>query len=234
MRIRRHAKISELLVDAAPSRNPVSCHLETYICKLNQSPWDVMTFPAPTTLSPPSFQVVGADASGGNGGSGRRTSVPESREIENTAAKKKERKAQCCKTDGKRWRCRREAAAGSSLCEHHVRNYQNLDRHGSANWKVDSPETVRTSSRAAKKVHSDSYELYCYSGFRRGWSKKKAQSTVKKDSSRMFDEKRDNELESELEEDEYGGDGDINGVKKKKKKKTLRKPIKERSLASLM
>ncbi|CAI9776680.1 unnamed protein product [Fraxinus pennsylvanica] len=34
----------------------------------------------------------------------------------------------CCKTDGKGWKCKRKAAEGNSLCEHHlslVRNYNN-------------------------------------------------------------------------------------------------------------
>lgn len=53
MRIRKHAKISPLLYTAS-SLNPAAV-TQTHVCQLNQSPWDVITFPPqdPATLPPP-------------------------------------------------------------------------------------------------------------------------------------------------------------------------------------
>ncbi|KAL2463744.1 uncharacterized protein Fot_53400 [Forsythia ovata] len=65
MRIRKNAKISPLIY-AASSLKPGTM-LQTHVCPLNQSPWDVMNFSLPSTplplLSPSSFQQTanGAD-----------------------------------------------------------------------------------------------------------------------------------------------------------------------------
>ncbi|KAG9157648.1 hypothetical protein Leryth_014166 [Lithospermum erythrorhizon] len=59
MRIRKHAKLSPLLYTS--SSLP---HLQTTICQLNQSPWDVVTFspeeysPPTTTPPPPLYHQV--------------------------------------------------------------------------------------------------------------------------------------------------------------------------------
>ncbi|KAL2487587.1 uncharacterized protein Fot_40879 [Forsythia ovata] len=51
MRIRKNAKISPLIY-AASSLKPGTV-LQTHVCPLNQSPWDVMNFSPPSTPLPP-------------------------------------------------------------------------------------------------------------------------------------------------------------------------------------
>ncbi|CAI9770571.1 unnamed protein product [Fraxinus pennsylvanica] len=162
MRIRKHAKISPL-VYAASSLKPGTL-LQTHVCQLNQSPWDVLSFLPPTTppppLPPPSFQVNGNDDFDRNGSLIESMTAFESAasmkmaaddleiedmkwvysdsggikvdaaigKAEEVATKKDKEIGFCCKTDGKGWKCKRKAAEGNSLCEHHsslVRNYNN-------------------------------------------------------------------------------------------------------------
>ncbi|KAK3028768.1 hypothetical protein RJ639_037989 [Escallonia herrerae] len=56
MRIRKHARISQLLnpISANHSSDQAPLKATPYICQLNQSPWDVMTFsPSPDSSPPP-------------------------------------------------------------------------------------------------------------------------------------------------------------------------------------
>ncbi|XP_051142023.1 uncharacterized protein LOC127258964 [Andrographis paniculata] len=280
MRIRRRARISETDVDTTSSGKVGSCGLlQTYVCQLNQSPWDVMSFSPPSStasLPPPpvSSQVNGADAAAGNGASERPISVPESKEIQSNGnmketpaaaaaaaaaanKKKKVKEEQCCKTDGKSWRCRREAAAGSSLCDHHlslIKNYQNLAHKQKAAAPPEKTAAAASSAATRQSTRTkppyspqNSYEFYYYSGFRPGWSKKiRPQITSKNDESGANSELDDDQVAQnehhELDsEDNYVPEGNKNGgnlssksTTTATKKKRVRKPIKERSLASLM
>ncbi|KAK6141493.1 hypothetical protein DH2020_024771 [Rehmannia glutinosa] len=278
MRIRKHAKISPLLY-AAASLKPGTV-LQTHVCQLNQSPWDVMKFSPPSTPPPPPppSQANGDGVSGGNGSLGNHVSVVE-RELnrwrqweysDDTAAEKaeepppplpppppapaekNEKKNLCCKTDGKSWQCQREASKGNSLCDHHlslVKSYNNSSHHASKKSEKLPVEARRRTTRPKKapttSSSSNPHEFYYYSGFGPRWGKKRGEN---KNNASSMPNNHDHEDEidphtkfgfgdldedsdsTEYEEDDEDDDEEMrdNG------KKRVRKPIKARSLKSLM
>ncbi|KAI3460985.1 hypothetical protein Pfo_017648 [Paulownia fortunei] len=152
MRIRKHAKISPL-VYAASSLKPGTV-IQTHVCQLNQSPWDVMSFSPPSTpprppLPPrPPSQVNESDVCAGNGSSldtipvldrefnaSQKWGYCEGHTTTNKAVEQQRSMKNepivlqpvilCCKTDGKSWHCRREAVKGNSLCQHHLTMMRN-------------------------------------------------------------------------------------------------------------
>lgn len=154
----------------------------------------------------------------------------------------------CCKTDGKSWQCRREAAKGNSLCEHHlimVRGYSNNSAHSatknSAKSSVEARGRPRIKKRAAQSL-SNPYVFYYYSGFGPRWGKKRGE--VRKNINEEFnipknDLEDDKEASSscDIEDAEIEGlEEDEDEVEKNEeiRKKRARKPIKARSLKSLM
>ncbi|KAL1546612.1 hypothetical protein AAHA92_23186 [Salvia divinorum] len=234
MRIRKNAKLSHLL-SATPSLK--SCPLlQPHVCQLNQSPWDVITF-SPSSSPPPPFQLNGSsNARAGNGSSERCVSVSE-RKLSDTAAPPppppppppEEKEATlCCKTDGKSWHCRRETAKGNSLCEHHLsmsRNYSTA---------APTKKSVRPKRAPAATSASNPYEFYYYSGFGPRWGKRRGEETRNAETEAAaisytgdedFDFFADYEDEDEDAEEERSDNG---------KKKRVRKPIKARSLKSLL
>ncbi|XP_051141719.1 uncharacterized protein LOC127258773 isoform X2 [Andrographis paniculata] len=158
----------------------------------------------------------------------------------------------CCKNDGKSWHCRREAAQGSSLCGHHLslsKNYQN-SAHTKKSGRAMEP---RRSTRSTNKVDysksnsssSDSNEFYYYFGFRPGWSKKiRSNNGGVLNYSGIVSERNEttsslivnghdyrevsllnrHEAQNDVVEEEDRGNG----------RKRIRKPVKERSLKSLI
>ncbi|KAK6164277.1 hypothetical protein DH2020_001141 [Rehmannia glutinosa] len=281
MRIRKHAKISPLLY-AASSLKPGTV-LQTHVCQLNQSPWDVMKFSPPSTPPPPPppSQANGDGVSGGNGSLGNHVSVVE-RELnrwrqweysDDTAAEKaeepppplppppppppapaekNEKKKLCCKTDGKSWQCQREASKGNSLCDHHlslVKSYNNSSHHASKKSEKLPVEARRRTTRPKKapttSSSSNPHEFYYYSGFGPRWGKKRGEN---KNNASSMPNNHDHEDEIEphtkfgfgdLDEDsdstEYEEDDEDDDEEMRDNgKKRVRKPIKARSLKSLM
>ncbi|XP_022879056.1 uncharacterized protein LOC111396780 isoform X2 [Olea europaea var. sylvestris] len=285
MRIRKHAKICSLTY-AASSLKPGTV-LQTHVCQLNQSPWDVMSFSPPSTppppLPPPSFQVNENDDFARNGSFGESIATFDSSmsmkmalddgEIEamkleysdsvivggsvignaEEGVPKKDREIIfCCKTDGKGWKCKREAAEGNSLCKHHlslVRNYNNWAPPAAK--KVDKVAADSHRCPRARKVGltSNPHEFYYYSGFGPRWGKKrgeKNQISNSRDASKNIDQRHEmaqssmsqidieesdieDEIEYEEEEEEENSESES-----RRKRKRARKPIKARSLKSLM
>ncbi|XP_073300849.1 uncharacterized protein [Primulina huaijiensis] len=274
MRIRKRAKISTLLY-ATSSLDPGTLP-QAHICQLNQSPWDVMNFSPPPPSPPPmpSSQVNGNDSFAGNGSSrdsiavikrewmdelnkatkwehsGTNSVGAASNETEQEVgtSPKDDLINMCCKTDGKSCQCRREAAKGNSLCEHHlimVRGYSNNSAHSTTKNSEKSSVEARggpgIKKRAAQSL-SNPYVFYYYSGFGPRCGKKRGE--VSKNINEEFnipknDLDDDNEASSscdiedvEIEDrDEY--EDEVEKIKAISKKKA-RKPIKARSLKSLM
>ncbi|CAA2965548.1 Hypothetical predicted protein [Olea europaea subsp. europaea] len=278
MRIRKHAKISPLVYPSSSLKSGTV--LQTHVCQLNQSPWDVMSFSLPSPLPPPSFRVNGNDDFDRNGSLTESITAFESAafrkmstddvEIENMrwdysdsgikgdvaigkaeegVTKKDKENFFCCKTDGKGWKCKRKAAEGNSLCEHHlslVRNYNNWA--APAAKKVDRVVADSRRHPRAKKAASTSnpYEFYYYSGFGPRWGKKRGENDkissnrdvpknvdqecemVQSSLPRMDNEESD--IEDEIEYEEEDEESSESGSRRKR----ARKPIKARSLKSLM
>lgn len=156
----------------------------------------------------------------------------------------------CNKTDGKGWQCRREAKEGHSLCDHHLaqlRSYHNNNSNSSSNTKV-VPEKVPGAgrrprgSKLASTTAVNPSEFYYYSGFGPLWGKKRGgkelkNSETKKDAVITTAESSSSYVDNGVihlvefdddDEDDYNEEEDEEGTKRK------RKPIKARSLKSLM
>ncbi|KAL6564497.1 hypothetical protein OROMI_015947 [Orobanche minor] len=153
----------------------------------------------------------------------------------------------CCKTDGKSWHCRKEASKGSSLCDHHLSQvkryyYLNSSSHRVAKKsekpRVEAGRGARTKKAPASST-SNQYEFYYYSGFGPRWGKKRGETNSKNSSSSMM---RNIEHEDEIEHrtdryDELGNEEEEDEeeeIRDNIGKKRVRKPIKARSLKSLM
>lgn len=159
----------------------------------------------------------------------------------------------CCKTDGKSWQCRREAAEGNSLCQHHLslaKSYSNVGHHHPAKKSVKPAAEAQRRSRPKKPPatsSSNSYEFYYYSGFGPKWGKRRGGETRKNSngcqiSKNVGDANAEVEVETapaagkdhldffEYEDDDDEDEDEIgdNG------RKRVRKPIKARSLKSLL
>lgn len=154
----------------------------------------------------------------------------------------------CCKTDGKSWQCRREAANGNSLCEHHislVRSYSNVSHHASkksvkpAAAAAEGPRRARPKKAPAAST-SNPYEFYYYSGFGPRWGKRRGENgkndggsmpkNVEEEAAAAAAISRTGIEDFDFDEfeDEDDEEEEMNG------KKRVRKPIKARSLKSLL
>lgn len=149
----------------------------------------------------------------------------------------------CCKNDGKGWQCSRESKIGHNLCEHHFAqkhcsSSSNNSSHSTtisaaanSDTKIDAAETTHSSrGRPRRPKKSSSSEFYYYSGFGPLWGKKRGQSTEK--SVQSSSSQMDNEGFDYIEDDEDDNDDEVENGKTKIKR--ARKPIKARSLKSLM
>lgn len=139
---------------------------------------------------------------------------------------KNEKVVMCCKTDGKSWQCRRIASKGHSLCDHHlslIKSYTTNSSYNPSKKAAAAPPPSRR-PRPKKAPSSDSNEFYYYSGFGPRWGKKRGESSRNNDQEkeiRAIEDSDNVEYEDDDEDEEVG-------------KKRVRKPIKARSLKSLM
>ncbi|XP_010316927.1 uncharacterized protein [Solanum lycopersicum] len=289
MRIRKHAKISPLHYAPSIFLQQHGVVLQPHVCQLNQSPWDVITFPAEdlqndniinhhTLPSPPapvpssySYKLDGYDSCAVNGtfydselsitSMKMEVSDNERKDIDNIVADvpadsgnlEKDGNdnitTMCVKNDGKGWQCSRESKIGHNLCEHHFAQKQysssnNESVHSTTTATstaavavaVAAGETTQSSrGRPHRSKKSSSSEFYYYSGFGPLWGKKRGSSSTGKSaqssSSQIDDEVFDYEDD---EDDEYDDNDDERVGNNKLKIKRTRKPIKARSLKSLM
>ncbi|KAL6981987.1 hypothetical protein U1Q18_023605 [Sarracenia purpurea var. burkii] len=297
MRIRRHAKLVGLLLSSSSSSTAAATSTDlssplrrhpSLICHLNQSPWDVLSFPPDSASSP--FQVDGEeeDSFTANGSFGDSIGAVESvasmkisvedgdheknakndafcniaenaekvEEVEESEDHEPRRIGKggavlCCKSDGKGWQCKKEAAEGHSLCEHHLtqlRTYNSLSHlSGKKSDKAPSEKTsgIRRHPRPKKpSPASNPYEFYYYSGFGPRWGKKRGPKAelnsdangAKYDIIEASPSQIDRDKFDYIDDDEYDDDDDDNiaGESGEAGKKRVRKPIKARSLKSLM
>ncbi|KAF8380194.1 hypothetical protein HHK36_027676 [Tetracentron sinense] len=277
MRIRKHAKISAISFSHAPIAPCQPPSLQTNVCELNRSPWDVMAFAPQSDISyPEEFQVEGEDSVTANGSGGDSVGAVESvaslniswgeeqkEEAEDEDSqnlllpfvafndaekrdseiglKKEESLISCNKTDGKGWQCRREAKEGHSLCEHHLtqlRSYHscNYSSHRKSDKVAGTTAGARRRSRG--KTPKSSSEYYYYSGFGPLWGKKRngERGEVKKREINENDgDAKINPSSSShiiLEHDDDLDDDDDSDTPPGRKR--IRKPVKARSLKSLM
>ncbi|KAF7153881.1 hypothetical protein RHSIM_Rhsim01G0164000 [Rhododendron simsii] len=294
MRIRKHAKLAGLSLtatspsgfsaDLTPHGSSYRFHCPHHICQLNQSPWDVLSFPPDSPSSP--FQVDGEESNyTANGSSANSLGAVESVASMRISMDMEDKNVNhnkngiglgfgnggtisCCKTVGKGLKCKMEAWKGHSLCQHHLPHqltvYDSLSAHPSAAAKkLEKPVTgpIRRRRGRPRKVQVpppppptvvNPYEFYYYSGFGPRWGRKRGVSHIAKAERVEEEEKEINVRErvlhssilvssSEMDSDEFDyvedkkkEDEENNANAKKKKMRRGRKPIKARSLKSLM
>ncbi|KAJ4954486.1 hypothetical protein NE237_011269 [Protea cynaroides] len=128
----------------------------------------------------------------------------------------------CCnKTDGKGWKCKKEAKRGHSLCDHHLTQLKSYYTKNKNNY-LSGRGLKSNGKRSSSKMPSSNY--YYYTGFGPDWrGKSRVQSN-----SRYMDV---NSGSFSSSSDDTAGE--VNGNVGKKKKKA-RKPVKTRSLKSLL
>ncbi|PSS24275.1 Growth-regulating factor like [Actinidia chinensis var. chinensis] len=157
----------------------------------------------------------------------------------------------CCKTDGKAWKCKKETSRGHPLCDHHlaqIRTYNSLAHPLPGRKSVAAPEKAAAPTRRPrlKKSGSNSnlnpnpQEFYYYSGFGPRWGKKRGSNNPVNNNNKVrlqeFEvgaapSSSSSQIDHDLcdyVEDDYDEEEDEFG------KKRGRKPIKARSLKSLM
>ncbi|XP_042474909.1 uncharacterized protein LOC122056997 [Macadamia integrifolia] len=128
MRIRKYAQKCQIC--CLPSQLS-----STYMCELNHSPWDVISFSSKRIREDDSGGEETANAvesilslnrtwedNNNDGSSSLLLSWSSSPPKADRLHKVEERMSfTCCnKTDGKGWKCKKEAKRGRSLCEHHL------------------------------------------------------------------------------------------------------------------
>ncbi|KAK4347350.1 hypothetical protein RND71_033689 [Anisodus tanguticus] len=155
----------------------------------------------------------------------------------------------CCKNDGKGWQCSREAIKGHTLCEHQfaqVKKHSSNSAHSTTTINSDTKikqaaaateSTPSSRGRPHRPKKSSSSEFYYYSGFGPLWGKKRGPSTGKNNAGEIYscDSTTHGAQSSSSQMDNEGFDyiEDENDVENCKIKRA-RKPIKARSLKSLM
>ncbi|KAL5766245.1 hypothetical protein ACOSP7_016862 [Xanthoceras sorbifolium] len=181
MRIRKYANLSSIY-----SREI----LQTYVCKLNQSPWDVIPFSeqsidtdnslnqfyreirfTPDEKVGEKIDEVGSDALLIE----RKTNSEAEKGMENQVGSNEgEKILRCSKSDSKGWQCKNESKRGHTLCNHHLHLLQSCNSRSTPknvlSVRKSKNATVRHGqTRAAKKVStsaSNPYDdFYYYTGF---------------------------------------------------------------------
>ncbi|XP_057462166.1 uncharacterized protein LOC130752413 [Actinidia eriantha] len=263
MRIRKHAKLIGVMCSADLLSPPAARHIS---CHLNQSPWDAISFPPDSASSP--YQVDGdEDNFTANASFSDSTGAVESvasmkisvdgedknvnSQPPNQALSMEEdmEKVICCKTDGKAWKCKKEASQGHPLCEHHlaqIRTYNSLAHpYSGKKSEASPPEKAAATTRRPrlKKAGSNPnpHEFYYYSGFGPRWGKRRGSNNVPSNNNRVgLQEVEDCVAQAVASSSQIGNDlcdyveDDYDDEEDEFGKKRGRKPIKARSLKSLM
>ncbi|XP_042479093.1 uncharacterized protein LOC122060026 [Macadamia integrifolia] len=285
MRIRKHAQRSQALClpsSELPSPNPRrSWSPSTRVCELNRSPWDVMSFTS-EAMRDDGFsgnesggETFGAvesnkgtweeDDDGKLNLEGRNISDISWSSSSPTVAisvsgrerRRKEGSFICCnKTDGKGWKCKKEAKRGHSLCEHHLlqlKSYYTNNKSGNnrssflsgrggksveAHPSAAAAHNGYRGKKSSSKTSSSNY--YYYTGFGPLWGKGRGEDKKKdmevdsgpsSSTTPSLSSRGDGGGDDDYDDDDDDTEDDDDG---KVDKKRARKPVKTRSLKSLL
>ncbi|CAJ1950179.1 unnamed protein product [Sphenostylis stenocarpa] len=271
MRIRKNAKLSPLLFSSW-SEDGGSLPVETHVCQLNQSPWDVIPFQydsiqfdhntAPNANGD-SFHAVQSVASMMEK-TERATVVDDNNKL--VAPSGATVLNPCQGTGDKGWACKNEAKQGQSFCEQHLSLSQLATSYTSKKSQAQPSGggTRRTKTRGAGKkagmgagTSSNPYEFYYYSGFGPSWGKRRGDRNGEGSKNNIVGAENSTLVEAGGGDDNVGS-GEVGGsvsemenevggyvdddddeeeeevVEDDGGKKRMRKPVKARSLKSLM
>ncbi|WCJ22755.1 hypothetical protein M5689_004827 [Euphorbia peplus] len=277
MRIRKNKNLSSLMFSHASGAEP----LQSHVCQLNQSPWDVIPFSPYPSSSRFHHQFGDEDSLNGNGSLGDSIGAVESNsfpdrereeeekkvevevedkmlididnnsEIEEDEHKEDEMKIDSCEKTyiPKEWQCKNEKKRAHSISEEsHLTSVKSCSDNVTKTKKNAAPlGRPRGRGRPPKKgttsKASNPYEFYYYSGFGPLWGKQRGggkgrgagggAEIISKIAE--IDENDENTTSSSdhfdnldyLDDDDSENDENV-------KKKRMRKPVKARSLKSLM
>ncbi|KAE9595497.1 hypothetical protein Lal_00030970 [Lupinus albus] len=289
MRIRKNSKLSPLLFSfSSSSEGGASFPVQTHLCQLNQSPWDVIPFHSDSNQFEGDDSFSAGNGAGAGGSAGDSIGVVESvasmakladmvmgdenhkrekMEIDDISEKGVS-KSPCCEGfDAKGWSCKNEPKHGQSFCRHHL-SIVRSDKKAAETAAVAAASAAGRGSRAraGKKTSSSSsnpYEFYYYSGFGPLWGKRRGserkgerkgegskinnnaaaidsttmmmeceniieETPNSDDNTTMDNNEEELDFVNDNDEEEDDANEDDNG------KKRMRKPVKARSLKSLM
>ncbi|XP_068639220.1 uncharacterized protein [Aristolochia californica] len=172
MRIRKFAKIAAAAACAAspPIIPALQAKVETHVCELNRSPWDVMTFTPQSQLKE---AEDGEDERDEKVVEYERAS-PRKKLIEGKEEKiecRDKEKIMCRKTGSKGWKCGKEAKEGHSLCEHHL-TLKRCYRYESFR-KPDAAGEEYRRIRGKRSSTTSVSDFYYYSGFGPRWRRRR-------------------------------------------------------------
>ncbi|KAL5727294.1 hypothetical protein ACHQM5_000507 [Ranunculus cassubicifolius] len=163
----------------------------------------------------------------------------------------------CGKIDGKGWQCKNEAKQGEQLCEHHMiqlQSYQYKYNYSSRKSTQGKPsKTVVAANRKRNKGRVSSTspaDFYFYAGFGPSWRKKRrgdensdqlkledmeiVEDDIEQVGSSSVVQLNDAYCDDNHDDFIYDFDSDDDEEEETNGKKRIRKPIKARSLKSLL
>ncbi|KAG9441439.1 hypothetical protein H6P81_017293 [Aristolochia fimbriata] len=183
MRIRKFAKLAAAVGGCGGGSEPPTvvqqeAKVETNVCELNRSPWDVMTFL-------PQSHVKEAEDEEDEERDDRgtvRVARGSSRKIKSREAKEakmecRERERTLCRKSGsKGWKCGKEAKQGHSLCDHHL-ELNRCYRYESCRKPVPAAASAAGENRRSRckrpSFHASVSDFYYYSGFGPRWRRRR-------------------------------------------------------------
>ncbi|XP_077226102.1 uncharacterized protein LOC143859280 [Tasmannia lanceolata] len=245
MRIRKQANKSSSSLFISPSSNLVPC---TRVCELNRSPWDVSPLPPQPYSSLPKQSQDGEDESLVKENGSERESVgvvfglkktwevkeeEVEEEEEDEKNNKEEKEGRICRMrGGKGWKCKREAKNGHSLCAHHLTQRRSYRYEPSRKFNDEVSPADRTARNGS--------DFYYYSGFgpcsrkkRKRGGKFEMDDEIVPLSSSNHDHGLDNK-HHENDNDDNNRDENVIDDDGDYRKKKGRKPMKSRSLKSIL
>ncbi|KAF8012516.1 hypothetical protein BT93_I0619 [Corymbia citriodora subsp. variegata] len=261
MRIRKNAKLSTVL---SSHGWPAEAPLPLRVCPLNQSPWDVIPFSFPDALAPSSSLAPrdgGEESFTTKGSLGDSIGAIESSMAsmmtvdaeENTVIDHKLKGHAFSdnnnRTGSKGWRRKDEAGDGNYLGKHHllplpcitsIADEATANADDSASGKLDKPSAstgprsgrLRGANNSSSSIAVNSNQFFYYSGFGPSWGKRRrgrAGGNPQPTPPWISCEESDY-VDSDTDEDEDDEDYDDRASRKKR----MRKPVKARSVKSLM
>ncbi|XP_068646662.1 uncharacterized protein [Aristolochia californica] len=173
MRIRKFANLAASTAGSAspPVVSALQAEVETHVCELNRSPWDVMTFAPQSHLKEGEDEVDEErdEKSVENERESPRKKLSEVKE-EKIECRDKE-KILCRKSGSKGWKCGKEAKEGHSLCEHHL-TLKRCYRYESCR-KPDATAEEYRRIRGKRSSNGSVSDFYYYSGFGPRWRRRR-------------------------------------------------------------
>ncbi|KAK7389925.1 hypothetical protein VNO78_25222 [Psophocarpus tetragonolobus] len=188
MRIRKNAKLSPLLFSSSSCVQGGSVPVESHVCQLNQSPWDVIPFDSDSIQFQLDDPFTPENYNNGSTGDSSVQSIASMMDTDRmTSRMLVDDKMlapifiEATASSRQSWPCKNEATQGQSFCDQHLSFSQptplNKKSHAQAHPTGPvGPRRAKTRGAGKKPppgASSNPYEFYYYSGFGPLWGKRR-------------------------------------------------------------